>query len=104
MSVPNWMQDSNDSVGSYQWTSCKIEDICSNSTGPVEWRIDPKNPEHMNNWIQKFNLICKPHQLKWMTPVMALGVILSLVIVPSVSDKFGRKNVYNSSLIISLFA
>ena len=39
-----------------------------------------------------------------MTPAMALGVVLSLVAVPSVADSYGRKQVYLSSLLISLIA
>jgi MFS family permease len=58
----------------------------------------------MVNWVQKLNLLCKPQQLKWMTPVMALGVALALTLIPSIADKFGRKNVYNSSLVVSMIA
>lgn len=58
----------------------------------------------MMNWVQKLNLLCKPQQLKWMTPVMATGVVLALTLVPSIADKFGRKNVYNTSLVLSMIA
>lgn len=35
---------------------------------------------------------------------MATGVVLALTLVPSIADKFGRKNVYNTSLVLSMIA
>jgi len=39
-----------------------------------------------------------------MTAAMALGVVLALLVVPSVGDKYGRKNVFATSLVLTLIA
>lgn len=104
--LPGWLAAGSNTSKMSRWTSCRLDEVCGGNgeTPQYEWRIDPRHPEYMVNWIQKLNLLCKPQQLKWMTPVMASGVVLALILVPSISDKFGRKNVYNSSLVISMIA
>lgn len=56
----SWMSDAAHSSKQGHWTSCHVQDICNQHGAAPEWRIDPKHPEHMRNWNQKFNLICKP--------------------------------------------
>lgn len=106
MALPSWLVENSTANKVSRWTSCRLDEVCSGTSGAAqyEWRIDPRHPEYMMNWIQKLNLLCKPQQLKWMTPVMALGVVLALTLVPSISDRFGRKNVYSSSLVICMIA
>lgn len=103
--LPSWLTENSTASKMSRWTSCRVDEVCgAGGVAQYEWRIDPRHPEYMTNWVQKLNLLCKPQQLKWMTPGMALGVVVALTLVPSISDMFGRKNVYTTSLVISMIA
>ena len=68
------------------------------------FRVSPNDPEYLDNWNQKFDMTCSSFQLEYFGLSMLAGVIMALLFVPSLSEKYGRKGVFCVSLIISVIA
>lgn len=60
--------------------------------------------EYIDNWVEKWDMLCEP---KWKIGLLGaicfVGVLISTAFVPLLSDKFGRKVVFVSTLAVSVF-
>lgn len=97
--LPKWLTQKNKVTKMLRWAPCSLEHVCSTNT---RWRVDPNDNEHMRNWVQKFDLVCRTDKTKLMMPLMAAGIMLGLLFSPSHADHYGRKQVFLVSLMSSL--
>lgn len=102
MSLPHWLTAKNKVNRLLRWAPCTVDHICE-SPG-LQWRVDPRDPEFMLNWVQKFDLLCRPQYARLMTPTMAIGLVMGLFFIPSYADRNGRKQTFLFCLITCLIA
>ena len=67
------------------------------------WRPVKDDEEYINNWVEKWDMLCEP---KWKIGLLGalafLGVLISTAFVPVLSDKIGRKVIYIITLGLSV--
>ena len=55
--------------------------------------------------MEKFDLLCEPkYKVGLISSFFFIGVITSLAIVPPLADAYGRKWVFNVTLLVSIIA
>ena len=101
-SLPSWLTDGNQVNRLMRWAPCTRAHICE--TDGLRWRVDPKDPEHMLNFVQRFDLVCSDSGPKTMITAAVVATIIGLIFIPSYSDNYGRKNPFLLSLSVSLVA
>ena len=61
--------------------------------------------EYLDNWVDKLDLLCESKlKIGLIGSVYFAGVITTLLFVPPLSDRYGRKVIFVVSLLVSLFA
>jgi len=55
------------------------------------YRADKKDPEYLDNWVNKMDLLCKPKsEIGFLGSSFFIGIIISIAFVPRLSDSIGR--------------
>ena len=67
------------------------------------YRVSYSDPEYLENWNQKFDMICTDLQIYFGISI-SVGILASLLFIPSLADRYGRKGIFCLSLIVSLIA
>ena len=93
------------------WHNCTKTDICEhkpygkNHLRPLIVRPNVTDHEYIENWVQKLDLLCESKdRLGLLGSAFFAGILISLVIIPQLSDKFGRKYIFVTTLTLSLVA
>jgi len=78
--------------------------ICDGQKEPVyDFKIIWTNPNSLHNWTEQLDLICYP---SWHIGAAGTayfwGWASTILIVPKLADKYGRKWVYTLSVIMSI--
>jgi hypothetical protein len=80
---------------------CGEVDFCGKTD--VEYWVDRENPNTIYNWAEGIGLICRPGwQIGMLGSVYFLGWCSTLLWMPQLSDRIGRKRFFLYSLIHSL--
>lgn len=81
-----------------EWYECTNIDFCESlreegsPTRALEYMVDTESPSSLNNWIQHFDLECAPKKQWGMFGALFFaGVTSGSLIIPRLSDKFGRR-------------
>jgi hypothetical protein len=87
------------------WKDCTKIEICERGLDQSQYRPDVHDPEYIDNWVAKFDLLCEPkYKVGLIGSMYFIGVILTLTFVPIVADKCGRKWVFSITIIVSACA
>lgn len=85
-----------------KWVPCEKEEICKNN---LDYLPDKEEPEYLDNWVQKFDMLCQPKEKVGMLgSAYFVGILLGLLIVPRLSDKYGRKAPFLGTMLLSFIA
>jgi len=95
-----------------EWKECTKEDICEQSLDQDHYRAteiksDDIWDETIDNWVSpdKFNLLCEP---KWKVGLLGsfffIGVVATMLVIPPLSDAYGRRVIFLLVLLISIIA
>ena len=88
-----------------EWEVCTKEHVCSSNLTRDEWKADSTQYEYLDNWVEKFNLLCKPHyEVGFFGASYFFGVITTIVVVPALGDAHGRRKVFLATLCTSIVA
>ena len=70
------------------------------------YRAAPReDDETVDNWVDKLEMLCSPKSAVGLIGSMYfVGVVTTLVFVPPLTDRFGRKLTFVITLISSVFA
>lgn len=104
ITLPNWLTDNNQVNKVSRWVTCEPFEICDfNKPYLTDRSLFRASSE---NWYSQFMLFCDDYDNseQWLSITMYLAMALSLLIVPSIADKFGRRNVFCFSLATSIIA
>ena len=70
----------------------------------MQWR-PVKDGEYIYNWVEKLDLLCKPaSHIGFLGSCLFIGIMLSIVWIPSVSDIYGRRLPILGALLAQLVA
>lgn len=85
-----------------EWKSCTKDEICDRGLSKDEYRADTNDDEYFDNWVQKFDLLCESKfKIGLLGSMFFVGVIATLIIIPPLADKLGRKWIFLISNIVS---
>ena len=69
------------------------------------YRAVESDAEYLVNWVDKMDLLCTPHfKVGLIGSCYFIGIIITILPVPLLSDIYGRKTIYLASLILCVFA
>lgn len=96
----------NPSPGKSYWHSCSKTQIC-NKYGPehfgTHFRPIKSDPEYLDNWVEKLNLLCETHSnIGFLGSSYFIGMIMATTFVPPISDIYGRKSIYCTTMFFSV--
>ena len=58
----------------------------------MEYRVDWGSPFSLHNWIEKLDAVCTPSiYLSFICTSFFIGWVSTLLVLPPMSDKYGRK-------------
>eukprot|EP00347_Sterkiella_histriomuscorum_P014605 403360243 len=88
-----------------EWKKCGQEYICDPMTHlpfkDVIYRIDPTDPESLDNWYTTLNLECQSKNVVELFNISFLiGLVLGTIIFSRVGDLLGRKKTYFIGLLM----
>ena len=69
------------------------------------YRYDQTDPEYIDNWIQKFDLLCKPTEyIGLIGSCYMVGMFIGFFILPPNSDAYGRRPIFIITMVLSTIA
>lgn len=59
----------------------------------------------MDNWVQKLDLLCESKErLGLLGSAFFVGILTAMIIIPQLSDYYGRKNIFIFTLVITIIS
>jgi len=107
MMLPEWMTKDNQINKIAHWVPCDISEICrTDSRYQRDKSLYRLSETQLSNWADRYDFACNNFQFAGYYFKVALlsGIILALLFVPSIGDKFGRKSIFCLSFALSLIS
>ena len=85
---------------------CTVDNICNDSVNSAfsSWEADPDSEKTLNNWQQKLDLTCTSDFLVGMIGAsLFFGWCVTLLWLPNMADRYGRKNIFWAGMVIDFF-
>lgn len=61
------------------------------------------DPEYLENWVSQLGLLCQSDKaIGWLGSSYFLGIISTMVFVPILTDKYGRKSIFVATMLTSI--
>lgn len=61
------------------------------------------DPEYIDNWVEKLDLLCETRQRVGMLgSSFFIGIMSSMLVVPKLTDMYGRKLLFILTMILGL--
>lgn len=93
-----------------QWKSCTKEHICE-SYYPhevregVSYRSVKSDPNYLNNWVNKLGMLCESQSnIGFLGSSYYIGIVLAMLVIPALSDCYGRKTVFIWTMVLQIFS
>lgn len=93
------------------WRKCSKQDICEhkvfgkNNLRASMIRPNTTDTEYLDNWVQKLDLLCESKErLGLLGSAYFVGILTAMIIIPQLSDFYGRKNIFVITLTITLMS
>ena len=84
------------------WVPCTQNEICQDEENTI-FRAIKNDTLYLDNWVEKLDLICEPHyRIGYIGSAFFAGLLVGLTFIPTISDKYGRRPVFNGCLIASV--
>ena len=85
-----------------KWVPCNKEEICNDN---LPYKPDKSEPEYLDNWVEKFNMLCETKaKVGMLGSAFFLGALISLLVIPRWADKYGRKGPFLATMILTLIS
>ena len=81
---------------------CTLDNICAGDDERiVSWEVDFDDNRSLKNWVQQLGLTCEPRwKATLLGSIFAMGHVVTLLFIPRLADKFGRKYIYMISRMV----
>ena len=84
------------------WVPCTQHEICHNVKNTI-FRAIKSDEFYLDNWVEKLDLVCEPDtRIGYIGSAFFAGLLMGLAFIPTISDKYGRRPVFNGCLIASV--
>ena len=84
-------------------SKCAPHYFCKNNS-TIDWHIDTKDPITLDNWMKEYNLYCESEiVIGLIGTCFFIGFALMSPIIPTLSDKYGRKWFFVGPLVVNAF-
>lgn len=99
--MPSYICSDDDWLTSY---SCTNTEICAGESTPqLNYQINWNSPTSLHNWVEQLDLMCyKKWHIGSTGSAFFLGWACTILIIPRLSDKYGRKWIYLLSIILTM--
>ena len=80
--------------GGQSWEPCTKDEIClALAEDPsFKYRAVETDSEYMENWVQRFDMLCEPsHKVGLLGSMYFVGILIGLLFVPKIADVVGRR-------------
>ena len=85
------------------WKSCTAKEICALNLAQKDYRAIKTDPEYLDNWVPKLDMLCKPQsEIGLLGSFFFLGAMMSIFWIPKYADKYGRKNIILAGLTVQV--
>jgi MFS family permease len=85
------------------WKTCTVKEICAMNLPQKDYRANKSDPEYLDNWVPKLDMLCKPQsEIGLLGSFFFLGAMLSIFWVPKYADTKGRKNIILLGLVVQV--
>jgi len=83
------------------WKSCTAKEICAMNLAQKDYRAIKSDPEYLDNWVPKLDMVCKPQsEIGLLGSFFFLGAMLSIFWIPKYADTNDRINIILAGLIV----
>ena len=92
-------------AGNEEWQECTEDDICGTMIDEpdLEWKIDWDNENSIHNWRERLDLMCaSDFRINLLLSAWFLGISVTVLWVPRLSDKRSRKFFQGSAVVLDL--
>lgn len=89
------------------WEKCYPDQFCrpDHTFDAENVRVDRSDPHSLNNWVDQMNLTCVDHSsIGLLGTMLFLGWMASSMIVPRLSDIYGRKRFFLGFQVLQVCA
>ena len=88
------------------WRECTKNEICDGHIPPGEYRPRTDDDGFVDNFVEKFDdFLCRDKfTIGLIGSLYLIGVVCSLIFVPVLADKCGRKIPFTLTIVVSLLA
>ena len=91
------------SVTDFVWKDCNRKHICDAELPYDMFRPIKSQSQYLNNWAMKLHLVCRPYyEVGLIGSSFFFGLMIMIVPVPMLADKYGRKQVFVTTIIVSI--
>ena len=87
------------------WKACTVKEICAEKMPKHKYRPVKSNPEYLNNWVQKLDLLCVSEaEIGLLGSSFFFGLLVSTSWAPSYADTHGRLFLIQMTILVRLVA
>ena len=93
-----------------QWQACTKSHICdtyypNEVREGVSYRSVKTDPNYLNNWVDKLGMLCESQSnIGFLGSSYYIGIVLAMLVIPALSDCYGRKTVFIATMILQIFS
>jgi len=86
-----------------EWKSCTKQEICDRGLSKEDYKPDKNDDEYFDNWVDKYDLLCESKvKVGLLGSMFFIGIIATLLILPPLADKYGRKWIFIISNFVQI--
>ena len=86
-----------------RWIKCNKEEICAEKMAKDKYRPVKSDPEYFDNWVGKFDLLCKrKEEIGFIGSSFFIGIIASILIIPRIADKYGWAQQIKMAIVLQI--
>jgi len=94
-----------------QWQTCSKQHICDTYyphgevREGVSYRSVKNDPNYLNNWVEKLGILCETQSnIGFLGSSYYIGIVLAMIVIPALSDCYGRKTVFLSTMVLQVIS
>jgi len=87
------------------WKECTKNDVCENGLDHEHFHPHTEDDDFVDNFVESLDMLCESkYKVGLIGSLYLIGVICSLIFVPLIGDKCGRKIPFSLTILVSLFS
>jgi len=85
-----------------EWDTCTRTEICEAGLSRSQYK---PTGSYIDNWIDRLDMLCVPNlKVGMLGSCFFIGIIISIIPVPALSDRYGRRSIYLATMALTVTA